>query len=57
MTQFRAVKGPDFLKSAPLTFLTSPVANWLREGWFVPLSYVVGFFLMVMAKSVFTGGS
>jgi len=32
------------------------VGSWLREGWFVPLSYVVGFFLMVMAKSVFTGG-
>jgi len=32
------------------------VGTWLREGWFVPLSYVIGFFLMVMAKSVFTGG-
>jgi Na+/H+ antiporter NhaD/arsenite permease-like protein len=32
------------------------VADWLREGWFVPLSYVIGFLLMVMAKSVFTGG-
>ena len=32
------------------------VADWLREGWFVPLSYLIGFFLMVMAKSVFTGG-
>ena len=32
------------------------VGTWLREGWFVPLSYVVGFFLMVTAKSVFTGG-
>ena len=33
------------------------VADWLREGWFVPLSYLIGFLLMVMAKSVFTGGS
>jgi Na+/H+ antiporter NhaD/arsenite permease-like protein len=32
------------------------VADWLREGWFVPLSYLIGFLLMVMAKSVFTGG-
>jgi Na+/H+ antiporter NhaD/arsenite permease-like protein len=32
------------------------VADWLREGWFVPLSYLIGFLLMVMAQSVFTGG-
>ena len=32
------------------------VADWLREGWFVPLAYLVGFLLMVMARIVFTGG-
>lgn len=33
------------------------VADWLREGWFVPLSYVVGFVLMVAAGMAFTGAA
>jgi hypothetical protein len=24
------------------------VAKWIRFGWFVPLSYVVGYFTMVL---------
>jgi Na+/H+ antiporter NhaD/arsenite permease-like protein len=27
------------------------VGNWMREGWFVPISYLVGFFLMVAAAA------
>jgi len=33
------------------------VADWLREGWFVPLSYVFGFLLMVAARLTFTGAA
>ena len=33
------------------------VWNWVREGWFVPISFLVGFFLMVAVNFVFTGGS
>jgi hypothetical protein len=33
------------------------VWDWLREGWFIPVSYVVGFLLMVAANLIFTGGS
>jgi Na+/H+ antiporter NhaD/arsenite permease-like protein len=33
------------------------VANWVREGWFIPVSYVVGFLIMVAASRVFTGGA
>jgi hypothetical protein len=33
------------------------VADWLREGWFVPVSYVVGFLLMVAAGLAFTGAA
>jgi Na+/H+ antiporter NhaD/arsenite permease-like protein len=29
------------------------VADWLREGWFVPLAYVAGFVLMVVTSFVF----
>ena len=32
------------------------VVMWLREGWFVPLSYLAGFLLMVAANFAFTGG-
>ncbi len=32
------------------------VWNWLREGWFIPVSYLVGFLLMVAANFLFTGG-
>jgi len=28
------------------------VADWLREGWFVPLSYLVGFIAMLGAAAV-----
>ncbi len=31
------------------------VWDWLREGWFVPLSYIVGFLLMVAASSILIG--
>ena len=33
------------------------VADWLREGWFVPLSYVLGFLLMVLTRLAFTGAT
>jgi Na+/H+ antiporter NhaD/arsenite permease-like protein len=33
------------------------VAEWLREGWFVPLSYVLGFLLMVATRLAFTGAT
>jgi Na+/H+ antiporter NhaD/arsenite permease-like protein len=33
------------------------VWDWLREGWFVPLSYVAGFLLMVAASLAFTGAT
>jgi Na+/H+ antiporter NhaD/arsenite permease-like protein len=33
------------------------VADWLREGWFVPLSYVLGFLLMVVTRLAFTGAT
>jgi Na+/H+ antiporter NhaD/arsenite permease-like protein len=33
------------------------VWDWLREGWFVPLSYVLGFLLMVAAGLAFTGAA
>ena len=33
------------------------VAKWLREGWFVPVSYVAGFLLMVAAGVAFTGAT
>ena len=31
------------------------VADWLREGWFAPLAYVLGFLLMVVASGTFDG--
>jgi hypothetical protein len=33
------------------------VWDWLREGWYVPISYIVGFLLMVGASLIFTGGA
>jgi hypothetical protein len=33
------------------------VGDWLREGWFVPLSFVFGFLLMVAARLAFTGAT
>ena len=25
------------------------VVRWLKEGWFVPVAYIVGFFVMLLA--------
>ena len=33
------------------------VVDWLREGWFVPLAYLVGFLFMVVSSLAFTGGT
>jgi Na+/H+ antiporter NhaD/arsenite permease-like protein len=33
------------------------VWDWLREGWFVPVSYVFGFLLMVAASLAFEGAA
>jgi Na+/H+ antiporter NhaD/arsenite permease-like protein len=33
------------------------VAVWVREGWFVPVSYVFGFLLMVAARLALTGAT
>jgi hypothetical protein len=31
------------------------VIDWVRDGWFVPISYLVGFFLMVAADWTLNG--